>query len=137
MTRASLIRIRSIAFVTVLVSSIAGVHGAASPASNGAHRKKLDAFLRRALDEDASDSTSQRVIVRVEPDSVAAVRAFLKDRGDKVIRFHRGIVAFTTESKHLVQLASHPGIKSISVDAALGAHQTTTLPTDKVVRDSV
>ena len=102
---------------------------------------KLDRHLRHTVERDG-DAAEQRVIIQVDPTAAAPVDKLLRARGDKVIRFHGGIGAFTVRSKHLRALANHPGIKSISVDAPLDALQTipppsALLPTNQVVRDSV
>jgi len=81
------------------------------------------------------------VIVRVDLNAIGSVRALMRARGDRPIRFHGGISAFTVRSHPLEALANNPPVLSISVDATLDAHQIaspgTFLPSEQVVRDSV
>src|SRR4051812_4321101 len=119
-------------FASMFVASVGAVDGHA----NGRRAQKLDAHLRQLVER--NDDSPERVIVQVERDALESVRSLLKSRGDKLIRYHRGIAAFTVQSTRLLDLADHPGIKSISIDATLDASQTQApFVTDQVVRDSV
>src|SRR5205814_8249795 len=108
--------------------------------AHGPRVEKLDAHLRRALDHEG-DWQSRRVIVRVDPNATGTVQALMKARGDRPIRYHAGISAFTVRAHHLEALAKNPAVLSISVDAPLDALQVATpstfLPTEQVVRESV
>ena len=135
---------RPAAIAVLVAMHLPGVLGHSAKADQGGpntHKvDKLDTNLRHAVDHDG-DGLPRRVIVRVDPAAVSAMEGLLKGRGDKLIRFHRGISAFTVRSQHLEALADNPAVLSISVDAPLEAHAivtpTTFLPTQQVVRDSV
>src|SRR5256885_6132994 len=62
----------------------------------------------------------------------------LRHRGDTTLHYHGGISAFTVRAAHLRALASDPAVRSISVDAPLGALQITDIqPTQQIVRAAV
>src|SRR5688572_24506792 len=82
------------------------------------HDEKIDSHLRKAIEREGEVS-SHRVIVRIDPKANGAVRALLQARGDRLVRFHPGIGAFTVDSKRLRALSKHPAIRSISFDAPL------------------
>src|SRR6267378_4568490 len=115
-------------------------HGRSENDAHGRRGDKLDAHLRHALDHEG-DWQSRRVIVRVDPKAIGSVQALMRARGDRTIRFHGGISAFTVRAHHLESFANNPAVLSISVDAPLDALQvappTAVLPTERVVRDSV
>jgi subtilisin family serine protease len=135
--RRSLARGHFLALAVALAWLATGTHGLAAPASDASGTRKLDAHLRHAIDRDGDEVTT-RVIIQVEPGAAGSVEAVLKGRGETPVRYHPGIGAFTVRSKHLLALARHSGIKSISIDARLDALQTASAaPTDRIVRASV
>ena len=137
--RRPFVRGRFVALAIALVWLASGTHGFTAPASDDSGTRKLDAHLRQAIDRDGDD-LAERVIVQVEAGAADSVEAALKSRGEKPLRYHPGIGAFTVRSKHLLALAKHPGVKSISIDAPLEALQIAplaVLTTEQIVRDSV
>ena len=134
----SITPIRVAALMVAVGLLITGVRTETASAA-GSHRHKLDGRLRQALDREG-DWPSRRVIVRVDPKAVGSLRKLLQGRGDRLIRFHGGISAFTVESRHLLALAGNPAVASISEDVPVDAHQVAppaALPTSQVVRSSV
>ena len=117
--RRPLARGRFAIFAVALAWLATGTHGLTA-ASDESSTRKLDSHLQHAIDRDGDDVT-ERVIIQVDADAAGSVEAVLKGRGEKPLRYHAGIAAFTVRAKHLVALAKHPGIKSISVDAPLEA----------------
>ena len=113
---------------------------ASTEAAAGTHRHKLDGRLRQALDREG-DWPSRRVIVRVDPKAVASVRKLLKGRGDRTIRFHGGISAFTVESRASARAGRQPGRRvDLRGRAGRGApdfRACPSLPTSQIVRNSV
>src|SRR5919197_6543069 len=125
--------------LAVVVWLAGGTQGFTTPASDESGKAKLDVYLRHAIERDGDERT-ERVIIQVDPAAARSIEAVLNARGEKPLRYHPGIGAFTVRSKHLLALANHPGIKSISIDAPLEALQTTSLtpfPAMGIVRDSV
>src|SRR5687767_4424918 len=110
----SVTRFRVVALILAVGMLTTGVRSETAPSgAPSSHRHKLDGHLRKALDREG-DWPSRRVIVRVDPAAAGSLRKLLKDRGDKVIRFHGGISAFTVEARNLLALADNPGVASIS-----------------------
>src|SRR5918995_1173263 len=119
-------------FVAVLLLCVpATIVWAGDGQSRPAHAK-LDDQLRAVVGRGA-DSAPQRVIIRVKPGAADDVKALLRTRGDKALRFHAGINAFTASVRNLAALAKDDRIASVSADAPLHAHQlATTLPTQQI-----
>ena len=109
----------------------------AQPSAPGDGVGKLDAHLRQLL-RSRGDRTAERVIVRVDPGATRAAESFMRRRGDRLLRFHPGISAFTVEARYLQALAELGIIRSISVDAPITAHQNPATPTTMdVVRRTI
>src|SRR5918994_1387405 len=86
-----------------LLLSLNGATASADSGRSGA-AGKLDTNLR-ALAARGADSTPQQVIIRLKPGAETSVRALLRSRGDKALRFHAGINAFTASARNLAALA--------------------------------
>src|SRR3954451_1657842 len=112
--RRPLARGRFAIFAVAVAWLATGTHGLTAPASDESGTRKLDAHLRHAIDRDG-DEVTERVIIQVDPGAAGTIEAVLKARGERPLRYHAGIGAFTVRSKHLLALAKHPGIKSISI----------------------
>src|SRR2546425_2341030 len=124
-----------VSFCVTLVLLLTGGDGFAQPRPARSFSSKLDAHLRQSLARDG-DASERRVIVRVDPKAAKAVDALLRSRGDRMLRYHPTIGAFSLRAKNLLALAESGDVKSISIDAPLQAHQVvfTPLVTQDVVR---
>src|SRR5687768_14964557 len=96
------------------------------------HVGKLDAALRQKLTKPERHGR-ERVIVRVKPEAVGQAEGIFKARGHAIRRFNRLIRSFVIDANNLEELARHPAIEWISIDARLRADSLITTPTTQSV----
>lgn len=82
---------------------------------------KLDGWLRATVDSQTTQA--QRVIIRVQPGSLSAVRGSLSAHGDQVIAEHGSLDALTAivHAEDLAELHGVGSVVSISSDAVIRA----------------
>ncbi len=116
-----LLRSSLVAFLAALLVLSGEVGSTVSASQRGRNRHKLDLNLRAALD--AGRREPQRVIIRTRPGDRSSVRRAVTEHGDRLLADHESIDALTAVvgAEGLDQLASQPGVVSISTDAVVEA----------------
>jgi serine protease AprX len=116
-----LLRSSLVACLAALLVISGEIGGTVSASQRARNRHKLDLSLRAALD--AGRREPQRVIIRTRPADRSAVRRTLTEHGDRLLADHESIDALTAvvDAEGLEQLASQPGVVSISTDAVVEA----------------
>src|SRR5262245_13213464 len=110
---------RRLSCAALLLLGLSGQSVLAGQASRGSHNK-IDRALADAL---ASGEETQRIIITVLPGFRDGVRDALKSHGDVIKSEHPSVdaIAAIVHSGDISELANHPGIKYVSIDATVYA----------------
>ena len=107
--------------VLAVVLAVSGDGAGARGSKRSHHLNKLDGWLRATVD--SRTEQAQRVIIRVQPGSLSAVRKTLSSHGDNVLAEHGSLDALTAvvHAEDLAELHAAGSIVSVSTDAVIRA----------------
>jgi serine protease AprX len=111
---------RSFRYAPAAFAAVLVLWGVCAPAAAAAPHQKIDRRLRALVD---AGSTSEQVIVSVNPGCRAAVREAMEKHGDRVDSEHAIVDAIAGElhAKDVDELAKSPCVKAISSNATVYA----------------